>query len=110
MFVERTAAIVDGQSLNGSEVTDGDKPRRGGPDSPNDVVQKPQRGGPKRCTARDAEHKDHGTNARLLGPPLRSLGIISNGYPGLRDVRLTHVAPPWADIGPPRWGCRSPAL
>ena len=46
MFVERTAAIVDGQSLNGSEVTDGDKPRRGGPDSPNDVVQKPQRGGP----------------------------------------------------------------
>jgi len=26
----------------------------------------------------------------------------SNGtpHPGLRDIRFTHVAPPWADLGP----------
>jgi hypothetical protein len=27
-----------------------------------------------------------------------------NRYPGLRDVRFTHAPPPWAEMGPPRWG------
>ncbi len=33
-----------------------------------------------------------------------------NRYPGFRNVRFTHVAAPWADIGSPRWGCHDPAL
>lgn len=36
-----------------------------------------------------------------LGRPLRGLGKRYTTYPGLRDVRCTHVTAPWADLGPP---------
>ena len=42
--------------------------------------------------------------AHILGPPLRGFAHSLDGYPGLHDVRCTHVAPPWADIGPPLRG------
>ena len=54
--------------------------------------RKPQRGGPNRRVL------------SRLGPPLQGFDVNRPPYPGLRDVRLPHVAPPWANIGPPRWG------
>jgi len=41
--------------------------------------------------------------ALIRAAPLGLLGYGWARYPGLRDVRCTHVAPPRADIGPCRW-------